>query len=255
MENKNETTNNKKILIGILIALILLIVGFYLYYFYPQAIPGMAGLSPALKEDINVLAIGLDDLESVTLGEIEVDSMVLFKFQAEKKNLELINIPIKGIEYSEGTVDELINEVYELTGIKPSYYITVSYQGFENLVDSIDGISIELDKPLSIPDLDLELKAGLNQLSGHEALNYARWYDYKKDEIDRIKRQQQVIAAIMEKIKGDQILGNIPQIFSTTVHALKSVDTNIDIDLVKDIVEFVKEKNELNINYSIFSTK
>ena len=64
MENKiNGKKINYKIWVPLLIAIILMGVGFYLYYFYPEIIPGMASINPKVEVEANVLLIGLDDMD------------------------------------------------------------------------------------------------------------------------------------------------------------------------------------------------
>lgn len=254
-ENNNSKSSNYKIYIAIGIAIIILVIGFYLYYFYPQLIPGMA--STDLKGDLNFLAIGLDDLESVEKGEINVDALVLFKLKTDSKQLEVVNIVTDkrrfDPEMSEEDIKAYLDEISKAASTDISYYITISYQGFIDLVDNLGGIDITLKDKLKVPDLNLDLRAGVNTLIGQEVLNYSRWYDYTKDEKERIQRQQQVLNAIIEKAyKGANLL-DLPQLFKTTIDTYKTVKTNIDYTLISDIVEFLRKNNNLEVSYSIIS--
>ncbi len=245
--------NNKKIYIAIAVALILLAIGLYLYHFYPQIIPGMA--STSLKRDLTVLVVGLDDTESVAKGEVAADSIVLAHLNTNTNELKLTNIVIKEKTFGE-TIDKselegLLAEINDLTSIELNYYFALSYQGFINLVDNLGGVKIEHQEKLVVPDLNLDLKAGNITLSGQEALNYARWYDYRKDEKDRIQRQQQIISSLIDKASKDKTLLDIPQLFNTTVDTFNSVETNIEYTLITDLIEYLMSNNKPSISYDI----
>ncbi len=244
--------NNKKIYIAIGVALILLAIGFYLYYFYPQIIPGMA--STSLKQNLTVLVVGLDDTESVSKGEVAADSIVLAQLYTNNNELKLSNIVIDEKAFEENVdkseLERLLEEVSDLTSTELDYYFTLSYQGFINLIDNLGGIEIERQEELLVPDLNLDLKTGNILLSGEEALNYARWYDYRKDEKDRIERQQQIITAVVDKATKDKTLLDIPQLFNTTVDTFNSVNTNIEYTLITDLIEYLMSNNP-SISYDV----
>jgi len=248
-----EGDNNKKIYIAIVVALLLLAIGFYLYYFYPQIIPGMA--STSLKQDLTVLVVGLDDTESVSKGEISADSIVLAQLSTNSNELKLTNIVIDEKTFGENIdkkkLEGLLEEINDLTSVELNYYFALSYQGFINLVDNLNGIEIELQEKLIVPDLNLDLKAGNIMLSGQEALNYARWYDYRKDEKDRIQRQQQIISSLIDKASKDKTLLDIPQLFNTTVDTFNSVETNIEYTLITDLIEYLMSNNTPSVSYDI----
>ncbi|MFP4662763.1 MAG: LCP family protein [Halanaerobiales bacterium] len=245
-------SNKKKVYIAIAIALLLLAIGFYFYYFYPQVIPGMA--SPSLNQDISILVVGVDDTESVSKGEISADSIILVELYSDSDKIKLTNI-IMDEERSFGeTVEKeevatLLEDLSEMTSTAPNYYFTLSYQGFINIVDNLGGLEIQREEELNIPDLNLDLKAGTNQLSGQEALNYARWYDYRTDRMERVERQRQIINALVDKGLRDKTLTDVPQLFTTTVDTFKSVKTNLELSTITDVVEFLMSNENINVSY------
>lgn len=218
-------------------------------------------VNPDLKEDVNILIIGLDDLESVTRGEIAADALVLVKLHPEDKKLDLINIITKDkvlnldMNNKEEELIDLLDKMGKITSTEIDYYFTISYQGFTNLVDNLDGIEIALKEDLKVPGLNLDLKAGRNTLSGAEALSYSRWLDYTKDERDRIRRQQQIISAMIKKAFFDKTIFDLPELFKTTVDAFKMVNTNIEYNMITKIIASFNNATELEINYNIISAR
>ncbi|MCG8515811.1 MAG: LCP family protein [Halanaerobiales bacterium] len=263
MENKiNGKKINYKIWVPLLIAIILMGVGFYLYYFYPEIIPGMASINPQVEVEANVLLIGLDDMDSVTEGKISADSIVLMNLKTQEKKAQFSNIilqdksvieQLNGQEFDQEVINKLIEKVEEITAAEINYYFTISYQGFENMVNRLGGVEIGREEALRIPDLELDLKEGINNLTGKDALSYARWYDYRKDEYDRVQRQQEVIKAIFNRAFQDKSLLDLPELFQTTVDTFNMVKTNIGYNLIKDLYDFFQNNEDIEIEYTVIS--
>ncbi len=246
----------KKIYIAIGVAILLLAIGFYLYYFYPQVIPGLA--STSLKQDVYILIVGLDDRESVVEGEVSADALVLAQLFVDNKEIKISNIlieetPTFGEKIDEENITAFLDDIGELASVELNYYFTISYQGFIDLIDKLGGITITREEELNVPDLDLALTQGNNSLSGEEALNYARFFDYTKDEQDRAKRQQEIISAIIDKSLQEATLINVPQMFNTAIATYNSIQTNLEYSLVVDLIEFLMKNREISINYGLIT--
>lgn len=245
--------SKKTIYIAIGIALLLLALGFYLYHFYPQIIPGMARIS--LEKDLHVLVIGLDDIESEENSGVFVDALVMAELNAENKEVKFTNIIQDEVKLSEEFTDDdlhlFMSEVNEVTDTELNYYFTISYKGFITLVDNLNGVDIELDDKLRVPDLDLDLEAGNNVLSGKEALNYARWYDYRKDELDRVNRQQKVIGALMGEVLKERTLIEIPELFTTIVDTFRAVKTNLSYSIITEVVDFTLRNRDIDVSFDM----
>jgi LCP family protein required for cell wall assembly len=251
-----EKAKMKKIYIAIGVAILLLAIGFYLYYFYPQVIPGLA--STSLKQDVYILIVGLDDRESVVEGEVSADALVLAQLFVDNKEIKISNIlieetPTFGEKIDEENITAFLDDIGELASVELNYYFTISYQGFIDLIDKLGGITITREEELNVPDLDLALTQGNNSLSGEEALNYARFFDYTKDEQDRAKRQQEIISAIIDKSLQEATLINVPQMFNTAIATYNSIQTNLEYSLVVDLIEFLMKNREISINYGLIT--
>lgn len=259
IESENSKKSISKIWIVVILAMILLLTGFYFYYFYPEVIPGMASRSLLTKGPINILVVGLDDIESVEKGRISADSLVLCKIDESAGKINLTNIipAEKEIIISEVSqkedIEALVKKVEVIADQDIEYYITLSYSAFTNMVDNLDGIEINLEEKIKVSDLELDLKVGANELDGVQALNYSRWYDYRKDENDRIQRQQQIMKAIIEKAFKNKSILDMPQLFKTTLDTYKMVNTNIELTLIRDLARFMNDLDEIEINYHIIT--
>ncbi|HSX42352.1 MAG TPA: LCP family protein [Candidatus Saccharimonadales bacterium] len=105
----------------------------------------------------------------------------------------------------------------QLLGININYFVRINFSGFQQLVDSLNGIDLtvptELRDPLyPCPDpstayCPIDIKAGVHHFDGVTALKYARSRETTSD-FARAARQQLVIAAIRQKAQTAGVLAN-----------------------------------------------
>ncbi|MEL4505213.1 LCP family protein [Luteococcus sp. H138] len=102
--------------------------------------------------------------------------------------------------YSLGGPELLVRTVEQDTGLRVDNYLEIGFDGFADVVDSLGGIKMCLDAPMVDKDSHTNLPAGCQKLNGTNALGYVRMR--KADptgDIGRMKRQRQMIGAIVKK--------------------------------------------------------
>ena len=130
----------------------------------------------------------------------------------------------------EGGIGQLKSEIKTLIGFVPDFYVCVNFEAFENIIDSLGGVDIDVpydmryDDPTPGHELHIDIKAGYRRLDGANALKFAR---YRKSNIGsgitdykRIENQQAVMNAALEKLLTPAGLLKIPrfvQIFNDNV--------------------------------------
>lgn len=87
--------------------------------------------------------------------------------------------------------------------IPVDYYVKVNFEAFIDVVDALGGITVDVPYEIyeqNSKDIDqaIHLKPGKQQLNGEEALALARTRKQDND-IERGKRQQDIIKAIVKK--------------------------------------------------------
>jgi LCP family protein required for cell wall assembly len=124
-------------------------------------------------------------------------------------------------------------------GIEIDYYVRVNFQGFIDLVNEIGGIEIyveeTIDDPL-YPDYNygydpLYIEAGQHHFDGEMALKYARTRHTFNGDFDRIRRQQEVALAVLEKITQP---GTITRLITRAPEIYAKVEDSISTDLKLD---------------------
>lgn len=210
------------------------------------------GLSDSdFTQNLNILFVGLDDEESVDLGTIEADSIMLVKLRPEENMLQIEHIDEDTVykgdllrKYYNGNMQQAVEEI---TALNTDYFVYVKYLGFEKVIDELGGVKITLEEEVKVPGLGLNLKAGDNLLSGKEALNFVRWSD--SDNLARFERQKSLINAVIAKLKGNNILFNVKDLYNTIVESYNSIETDINPVLAAEIFNYIRENKNLEIEF------
>jgi LCP family protein required for cell wall assembly len=140
--------------------------------------------------------------------------------------------------------------VEELLGVEINYYAQIDFSAFENFIDEIGGINVNVPYELSVdpigPHNTVTLPEGIQHLDGPTALAYARNRETFGADFDRADRQQQVVMAMFDQITS---FGTLPKIITnspTIYNNLRSgIHTNLNlketISLAWTIVQIPRE--------------
>ncbi len=139
----------------------------------------------------------------------------------------------------------LIETIEDLTDIKIDHYVSIDLAGFRNMTDAIGGVTVCV-KPLPggstanlyDPMSQWRGRVGKNRLDGAAALAFVRQrYGLPGGDLDRIRRQQQFISAVLERTTSTGVLANpvkLESLLSAATTAL-TVDDNTDIDHLRTL--------------------
>ena len=123
---------------------------------------------------------------------------------------------------STGTVET----VKELTGLPINYLITVNFRGFKQVVNTLGGVWIDVDRQYFNDNSGLSpgfgyakinLLPGYQLLSGGSALDYVR-FRHTDSDFYRIARQQQFVQAIKEQFRRSFSLTKVPRLINRITH-------------------------------------
>ncbi len=172
------------------------------------------------------------------------DTMMIASINPNTQKATLISIPRdlyhKGRKinelYSKYGVGELQKALSEITGIYPEKYVIFNFESFVDLVDMIGGVNITVEKNLidnAYPGPNnsytvVKFPAGTYQMDGNKALKYARSRKSTND-FDRAKRQQQVIHAVVERVKELNMLARLDLATKIYGKLQNNVQTNINL--------------------------
>ncbi|MDQ3163862.1 MAG: LCP family protein [Actinomycetota bacterium] len=147
--------------------------------------------------------------------------------------------------YSECGTTGTLETVRKLTGLPINYLVTVNFRGFRQVVDSLGGVWLDVDRryfndrggPFGYATINLQ--PGYQKLTGYQALDYVR-YRHVDSDLARIVRQQLFVGALKAQIR-DQLSGTslaltVPRLVSAitkNVEVGRGGDKEVDIDLLR----------------------
>jgi LCP family protein required for cell wall assembly len=192
-----------------------------------------------LDDKLNILLLGSD---SKYKGHTRADTIMIASIDLSEQKVGIISIPrdtrVKladrnsynkiNAAYSYDGVELTQRSIEDLLQIKIDHYLQVDYQGFIDMVNTLDGIEIEIEKDLYYVDqadnLYIDLKAGRRKLYGEDALSYVRFRHDALGDLGRIERQQKFLKAALDKILDVKTLLKAPEL-------VKDFSQNVKTDL------------------------
>jgi polyisoprenyl-teichoic acid--peptidoglycan teichoic acid transferase len=190
---------------------------------------------PASGEPLNVLVLGVDRRPSEGEGaSSRSDTIMLAQVSPGSGRVELLSVPRDLYVEVEPGVEDRINTAYAyggveqakavmegLTGVPIDAHAIIDFQGFEDVIDAMGGV--EVDVADEVPP-KYEIQDGFQTLDGEQALFFARYRGTAGGDLDRIKRQQQLLAALRAKMLRWNTVTTLPSM-------LRIANENVDTDL------------------------
>ena len=135
-----------------------------------------------------------------------------------------------------GGADLMMREIEECFKVDVDYYVRVNFNTFEQLVNAVGGVDIELTE-LEAKGLNgqvrtnarthTEVHAGMNHLDGYDALQYSR-LRYIDSDWQRVQRQRNVIREVIAQTKDLGLL-ELNGLLDTVLPLVKTNLTEGDI--------------------------
>ena len=202
----------KLVVILLLLALALLAVVVFVLPSQPQ---GASALG-ARKDGVStILLVGMD------AGGMRTDTMMLLTADRSDGEVSLVSLPrdtlinggytvpkLNGVYAannggSEG-IEMLLTRVAEIVGFRPDGYVMIQLDAFVELVDALGGVTFDVPVDMFYEDpsqdLYIDLQAGVQTLSGEEAMQVARFRSgYTDADLGRVQVQRALLSAILEQ--------------------------------------------------------
>ncbi|MEN1967770.1 LCP family protein [Lentibacillus sp. N15] len=171
-------------------------------------------------DNVSVLIMGVDASDirnNKNNSNSRTDTLMLATLNNDDKSVKLLSIPRDTYVYiPEAGKETRINEAHAYGGptatidtvenlldIPVDYYVKVNFEAFIDVVNAVDGVKVDVPYEMSEQDSKdqagaIHLLPGEQELDGEQALAFARTRKQDND-IERGKRQQEVIKAVMKK--------------------------------------------------------
>lgn len=169
---------------------------------------------------------GLDDLTNFgSAGGERGDVVMLVRLDPRTGDAQMLSIPRDLRVEIPGRGTDKINAAYAYGGpsllvetlktnldVEINNYVEIGFVGFQAMIDELGGIEMSFPYPARDAKSGLDVPAGQQTLDGAQALAYARsrsyqelqdgsWVSVEANDIGRTQRQQEVIRAIVSRLK------------------------------------------------------
>lgn len=206
--------------------------------------------SSGLKDRVSFLLIGADQRPDQL--KFNTDSIIFASVDPETEQTSLLSIPRDTRVALSGHGYVKINEitaltdlvtlqenVEKLTGEELAGYVQTNFAGFKEIIDTLGGITVDVEKNMYYETGDLEdgyinLRKGVQRLNGSQALQYARFRNDALGDISRTARQQIVLKAVAKEMFR---LSTLPKLPFLIPQLMEVVNTNLS---GKDILALAK---------------
>ena len=222
----------------------------------------------------NILVLGTDSRTSAgdpsqwEAGAQRTDAIMIMQISGNKKDVSVMSIPrdswvdVPGhgdgkinAAYSYGGPSLTIQTVENLTGIRISHFVIADFESFQNLTDELGGVIINLKEPQTLAGT--KFPDGAQLLNGKQALAYTRERSSLPDgDLDRVKRQQTWMRAIVRQTLTSGTLSNPTRLYSflKTATQTVAVDESFTIDEMQSLALGLNGLRSNDINFMTVPT-
>jgi LCP family protein required for cell wall assembly len=144
----------------------------------------------------------------------------------------LVEIPGLGEDkinaaFATGGAELTVKTLENLTGLPINNYVVVHFDGVEDIVNALGGVTLEVEQPIEvgIEGRRVFIPAGTQTLNGIEALAYVRFRGTPTADIGRIGRQQGFLQELAREVTSPAKLPRLP---ATGRAVWRNIDTNIN---------------------------
>jgi len=239
------------------------------------------------EDRVNILFLGIDQRPGESTA-CRTDTMILVSVNPKDMSASILSIPrdlwvpIRLPSHPEGKINtaHYWGEVEDYPGGGPAlakhtvrynfgvpvhYYVRLNFTGFEQIIDTIGGIDIDVPETIDDPKYPngslgyehLHIEAGRQHFDGEMALKYARTRHGAGDgDFSRMDRQQQVVLAVRDKVLS---LPNLPQLVLQLPQLARnlgdSLDTDIPPDMMFQLARWAQQIKVENIRHEVIDRR
>ncbi len=189
-------------------------------------IPPPVGLLPQPPGQVNILILGSD--QRPFDGGFRTDTILLVTVNPAEGRASITSFPRDLYIYIPGWTMQRINTAHArggfpttaLTfeynfGVRPDHFVLVNFWAFEEVVDNLGGIDVNVARPHS-DHRDrygrYNVPAGVVHMDAATALWYVR-SRYSTNDFDRTRRQQEVLIATFYRLLSLDAISRAPELF------------------------------------------
>jgi LCP family protein required for cell wall assembly len=220
----------------------------------PAIVAGATAVTVPVKEPspsaMNLLVIGSDRRSNDPSLGGRSDTLMIVHIDPDQNYLSVLSLPrdlrvdIPGhgkgklnTAFAFGGPALAVKTIKQTTGVDINHYLEVGFGAFTDIVDSLGGVYVDVDRRYYNPDYNYEpinLYPGYRLLDGADALDYVRFRHDSNLDFGRMERQQRFITALREQAMGWDLPFKLPGLVSALFSNITTdLDANEIIRLAK----------------------
>lgn len=146
---------------------------------------------------------------------------------------KLTHTGIHGVNTTKKTIENLL-------GIQINYTFKVGFNSIIDIVDALGGIDVNVAQGYVVSafhtNTNYGVVEGMNHLNGEAALAYSRErYAYLEGDRQRVKNQQQVFQAVIEKLTSPSAITNFSSLMDAFSHTFI---TNMSSEEIQNLIQY-----------------
>jgi len=238
-------------------------------------------VKPVGGDALNILVMGSDERagDAADIGR-RSDTTILVHVSADRSEVYGVSLPRDAMvtrpdcegpdgEVVEGGELQMFNSAFavggevcavamveELTGIYIDHYISVDFNGFKEMVDAVDGVTVCIPEAVDDPEHDIYFEAGTQVLRGQQALNYVRERSQlsANADIGRMKRQQAFVASMINKVISANTLTKPYRVYNFVEAATRSITPDPELASLDKLAKLARQFRETDLDDIEFIT-
>lgn len=196
----------------------------------PQVNPTMLLPEWQGKKPVAILLLGVDRRPDEKVEFSRTDTMLLTVIFPETKAAALISLPRDLWVSIPGYGEQRINvahavggpalakrTVEALLGLPVDFYARVEFGGFEQMVDALGGVVVDVERPIKDDEypgenystIRIYIPPGPQLMDGRTALQYVR-SRHSENDFGRMRRQQRFLVAVRDRALQLNVLPRLP---------------------------------------------
>jgi LCP family protein required for cell wall assembly len=140
-----------------------------------------------------------------------------------------------------------------VTDIHVDHFVELDFTGFEKIIDDLGGVEVCVPFPVDDPMSGLDLAKGRHHVYGTQALAFWRTREDvgTGSDLQRIQRDQYLMAALVQGIEHSGLLGSPSKIVKVIGDATDAMttDTGLDQDAMLQVAESLKGVTSTSVQF------
>lgn len=198
----------------------------------------------------NIAIFGIDSREDTYSKGNRSDCIIIASINNQTKEVKLVsvyrdtyvNIEGHGLDkithaYSYGEAPLAIKTLNENLDLNIKEFVAVNFDAVQEIIDDIGGISMQITKE-EVEHIPGITKAGTYNLTGEQALAYARIRYATGGDYKRTERMRDVLTAVVEKVKTLDVSGLNKLVDTVLPRLYTNISANDIFSLFPSVAEF-----------------